>query len=110
MQQNINQQNNELTPEEAFASLGISTRLNEEYLMQQAQAQQEQDGMMSKDTPVSPQNAPEQQEQDEEGKDIDTELSDMEERLSSQISELDMSTELESIKNELNLLKENDNN
>ena len=76
--------------------------------MQQAQQEQMMQGdMESTDTPVELQNDPQQE---KEGDDIDTELKDMEERLTQKIEDIDVSSELESIKKELNLLQNDDNN
>jgi len=55
------QPNEEMTPEEAKASLGLSTRLTEQFLISQVPQGQEE-GMQEQPTeaPVEPETAPEQ--------------------------------------------------
>lgn len=98
----------ELTPEDAKAALGLSTRLSEQMLMAQAEPMEGQE---------TPETAPgEELELDTEAGDIDTKLSEMEERLSQQIesiksevSDNGTAEEIASIREELkSLLKEDD--
>src|SRR3990167_10676956 len=104
MQPNQIQTQQDMTPEDAKASLGFSTHLVEQMLMQQAQAQ---GAVPMEDTSQTFQNDPQQS---QESQNIDTELKDMEERLTQKIEDIDVSSELESIKKELNLLQNDDNN
>lgn len=90
-----NMSTEELTPEDAKASLGLATRLSDQFMMSQVP----QEGTMAPQEP---------QETDTQGEEIDTELEDLEARLMGKIDEVDMSAELQEIKDELKSLNDHD--
>ena len=51
----------ELSPEEAKASLGLSTRLSEQFLMSQAEQQAMEQGMTEPEASVEPETAPDRE-------------------------------------------------
>lgn len=71
---NQEQTQGNMTPEEAAASLGLSTRLSEQFLMSQAQMNQPAPLESTPEAPEEPQNAPQQEESEDVEEEDDDKL------------------------------------
>lgn len=110
--ENMAQQEPEMTPEEAKASLGVATRLSEQMLMAQNEQIEEAE---PEEAPITPMEEEVDAKISESEKNIDSKLTAMEDRLSEKIDGLaeemksDDSKELEDVKKQLEeILKEDE--
>ena len=87
--QNMAQQGSELTPEEALADLGVSTRLSEQFLMSMAPQQEEE---VPAEAPPEAQNAPESEAEPEVEEAVEEPAEDPEKRMT------DMETDIALLK------------
>lgn len=110
MNEELNQ--TELSPEEAKAALGLSTRLSEQFLMQQAQMEAEQMAMESPvegEMPQGGEETPQVEEQPEEDKSAQLEgkMDEKMEILRTEMKET-MKTEIESLRNNIKSALDNE--
>ena len=91
---------NELTPEEAKASLGLATRMSEQLLMSQAQPQEE----VAQDTPPETPESPETQ-VEPENEEVPIEEETEPEEPAEEVEYEDASEEMEDMKTDIKLLK-----
>lgn len=102
--QNIQQ--GDVTPEEAFASMGLATHLNEQMLIQQNPQPTEDASTEGADVQLE-----DGQGSGEDFNDIDAKLKEMEDRIMQKIDSIegdDVAAEIEDIKNELKSLENQD--